>query len=96
VLADRHELASKWFDGPGRTSVKRLRTRLSVHNRNMASQSSMQPLRRSSGEITHERLLRQLGLHRRVYRRRLPHRDPAWARPYISMMADLMDELRPL
>jgi hypothetical protein len=54
----------------------------------------MWPTRRR-GELNRRRLLRRLRRHQRVYRRRLWHRDPAWARPYIEMMADLMDELGP-
>lgn len=91
-LAESHEVATEWFDGPGRESVKRLGQRISLHNRNLGSQTSMRPTKRR-GELTPERLLRRLRRHQSLYRRRRWHRDPAWARPYVAMMAELMDEL---
>jgi hypothetical protein len=93
-LAERHELASDWFDGPGRARVRRISARLSVNNRSLGSQTSLRPAA-VLGEIDRPRLLRRLARYKRLYRRRRWPREPAWARPYIRMMAELMDELEP-
>lgn len=93
-LAERHEVATDWFDGPGRSAVRRIPGRLSVNNRTLGSQTSLRPTARR-GELTRARLLRRLARYKRLYRRRRWPPEPDWARPYMAMMADLMDELEP-
>ena len=89
-----HLVATHWFDGPGRESVKRIRQRISLHNRNMASQTSLRPTAHR-GELTPRRLRRRLLHHQRALPPAPLAPRPPWARPYVAMMADLMDELRP-
>lgn len=80
-------------DGPGRARVAEIKTQLSINNRTLASQTSLRPTERP-GELDRERLLRRLHRYRQIYRRRRWWRDPAWSRPYVAMMAALMDEVR--
>ena len=93
LLAD-HDVASAWFDGPGRDRVKRIGRRLSVNNRTLGSQTSLRPTPRR-GELDRARLLRRLRKHKRLYHRRPWGLGLEWSRPYLAMMADLMDELEP-
>ena len=71
-------------------SVKRVVAGLSVANRNLASQTSLDP---SKPTISHARLIRKLRRYRRLYRR-APPAGVEWCRPYLAMMAELMAELR--
>lgn len=93
-MFEHHLAASQWFDGPGRERVTMISDRLSVHNRNLGSQTSLRPTKRR-GELTAARLRRRLGRHKLLYRRPRWQRTPQWARPYVAMMAELMDELEP-
>jgi hypothetical protein len=93
-LLASHQRACEWFDGPGRQAVKRIRPRLSVHNRTMGSITSLRPHRRR-GELDRTRLVRRLGYFRLLYRRPPWGRGLVWCRPYLAMMADLMDEVKP-
>ena len=90
----QHERACEWFDGAGRESVKRIGERLNVTNRHLGSQTSLRPTMRY-GEIDRARLLRRFRKYKWLYRRRPWGRGLDWCRPYLAMMADLMDELRP-
>jgi hypothetical protein len=91
-LFEHHPSASRWFDGPGRARVTDIRAQLSINNRTLASQTSLRPTKRH-GELDRGRLLRRLHRYRQIYRRRRRWLDPAWSRPYVAMMAALMDEL---
>lgn len=93
-LLAEHAVACGWFDGDGRESVRRISERLSVNNRSLGSQTSLRPTPRS-GEIDRARLLRRLRRYKRLYRRRPWGRGLDWCRPYLAMMAELMDELEP-
>lgn len=93
-MAESHKLATDWFDGPGRDAVRRIPGRPSANNRSLGSQTSLRPTVRR-GELTRARLLRRLARYKRLYRRRRWPREPDWARPYMALMADLMDELEP-
>jgi hypothetical protein len=91
----KHEVASDWFGqriGRGDGSVRRIEAKPSAVNRTLASQTTL-GLERS--EISRSELLSKYRRHRRLYRRRLPP-ELAWSRPYVAMMAELMDELEPL
>jgi hypothetical protein len=92
-LLVEHGFACEWFDGEGRQSVKRFDARLNVTNRHLGSQTSLRPTRR--GELDRARLLRRLRKYKRLYRRRPWGRGLEWCRPYLAMMAELMDELEP-
>lgn len=91
AVCEHHFPATKWFEGPGRDRVKRISGRLSVNNRTLASQTSLRRARRL-GEPTRARLIRRMWRYRLVYRTPWPPR-PAWCRPYVALMASLMDEL---
>jgi hypothetical protein len=93
-MFEHHAFATDWFDGPGRGVVKTIGHRLSVNNRTLGSQTSLRPAT-YLGELDRTRLLRRLRRYKRLYRRRRWQREPAWSRPYLAMMAELMDELEP-
>jgi hypothetical protein len=91
LLAD-HTRASDWFrrriksrDG----GVKRIERRLSLINRTLASQTT---LRWRAQSLTRSQLLRKYDRYRGLYQRSLSL-ELAWAAPYVTMMADLMEEL---
>jgi hypothetical protein len=88
-LFDSHMRATDWYEGPGRGVVKKIDQRLSVINRTLAAQTS---LRTKRGETTRSRLLFRFRRYKKLYNRPRPA-DPAWCRPYVAMMSDLMDEL---
>jgi hypothetical protein len=93
-LLEEHGFACDWFDGPGRDQVKKIGPRLSATNRNLGSQTSLRPTKRR-GELDRARLLRRLRKYKRLYRRPPWGRGLDWSRPYLAMMAELMDELEP-
>jgi hypothetical protein len=105
LLFALHDMATAWFDRPRWGAVKRIDHRLSVVNRSLGSQTSLRPklpllnprARRVAHpklrEITKSDLLLRLRRHKKLYRRWRWQREPAWSRPYVEMMADLMDEL---
>jgi hypothetical protein len=91
LLAD-HTKASRWFESRRRESdggcVRDLSARLSLANRNLGSRTVLRRVDRTT------QLLRRLALYKRLYHRE-PRAELAWARPYVAMMAELMDELEP-
>jgi hypothetical protein len=94
-LFNSHDVATEWFDGHGRRDdVRRIRECLSINNRSLASQTSLRPTTRR-GEIDRTRLVERLAAYKRIYRRRWWQREPTWSRPYVAMMAELMDEVGP-
>lgn len=88
-LLRRHVRASQWFVAGGGKSMKRIDRRLSVMNRTLASTTS---LGGGDPRLTRAMLIRKFRRYRRLYRRRVPH-ELAWCRPYVAMMADLMERL---
>jgi hypothetical protein len=92
TLASFHVKASGWFDDqlerPDGT-IKRIDGRLSVANRNLASQTS---LGHWGPMIDEPALLYKLRRYKRLYRR-APRRDIAWCSPYLQLMDELMAEL---
>ena len=89
-----HVEASRWFGDrirSGDGSVKRVEAELSVANRSLASQTTLGQTRLA---ISRSELLRKFRRYKRLYHRRLPD-DLAWCRPYVAMMAELMNELEP-
>jgi len=85
-----HLTASRHFDeNPGR--VKRLDASLSLHNLNLASQTT---LGKRVPELTRDDLIEKFQGHRALYDRvRLP-RELAWAQPSVAAMAVLMHRIR--
>ncbi len=92
IFARSHVKASGWFDDqleqPDAT-IRRIGDRLSVANRNLASQTS---LGHWGPTISGPALLDKLRHYKRLYRR-APRRDIAWCSPYLQLMDELMAEL---
>jgi hypothetical protein len=88
-LLRSHTSASRWFEAQPDGRVRRLARRLSAMNRTLGSQTSL-GWQRSS--ITRSQLIRKLRSYRALYRKLDPP-ELAWCRPYLAMMADLMDRL---
>ncbi len=82
-----HMRASDWFEQHS-SSVKSLDTPLSIQNRNLASQTT---LLFRTGVMTRARLVRRHRQYRALYAR--PRRHPAWCRPSIARMAELMEAI---
>jgi hypothetical protein len=86
-LLDSHVHASERVEDGTVGPLKRLEQRLSVHNRTLGSQTSL--------AYVHERsqLIRKYHEYMRLYKRRgAPGLE--WCRPYLAMMADIMDRLK--
>jgi len=89
ALAENHMRAGEALrDAPG---VRQLPGRLSVMNRSLASQTTIGHLRPA---VTRGHLLRKHRRYARLYGR-AQEGMPAWSRPYVRMMRDLMLEIRP-
>jgi hypothetical protein len=89
VYLRRHVRAGRWIDGEVTEQVDRLDARLSVMNRTLASQTSLGGKERMPSRAS---LVRRLREYQRLYREvELP--EVPWCRPYLAMMADLMDEV---
>jgi hypothetical protein len=84
-----HVSASGYFDSH-EEKVKRIDGHLSLMNRTIASQTSLEwrkPV------ITKRELIKKFHRYKELYSRiELP--ELAWSKPYIKMMEELMDELR--
>ena len=89
-LLVNHMEASRWFANRTTHDIKRIDAELGVANRTLASQTTL-GMRRH--DFKRSELLRKYRRYRRLYRRPLPP-TLAWCRPYVAMMADLMDELQ--
>jgi hypothetical protein len=93
VVADRETLpllrshidASRWFIAHA-SSVQRVDAALSLQNRNLASQTTLNSVPTSPA------LKRRFRQYQSFYRQPVAE-DLAWAAPYIAMMGDLMDGL---
>lgn len=85
-----HVRAGRYFD-EHRERIVRIRATLGVQNRNVSSQTAM-GWRRPS--ITREELVRSCDRHRALYASLALPPDLAWARPYVTEMAELMARLR--
>lgn len=64
---------------------------MSIHNRSLASQTVMAIGRPT---ISRDELLEAHALHRNLYARTRLSRSLRWARPYVDLMGELMDELK--
>lgn len=89
-LVDSHIRATEWFV-ENEASVKVLGPPLSLHNRNIASQTAL--TFRSGRSMTRSKLLRRLRQYRALYEKG-PRRLPPWTAPWITKMAELMADLR--
>ena len=88
-FVDSHIRASEWFVEHS-TAVTVLNEALSLHNRNLASQTAL--MFRGGRIITRSQLLRRHRQYRSLYARSAK-RLPAWSVPWIGRMAELMESL---
>jgi hypothetical protein len=93
-LFEAHAVANEWAESPSRDALTKIGRRLSIQNQTLGSRTSLSRVKRR-GEIDRTRLLERLAAYKRIYRRRWWQREPAWSRPYVAMMAELMDEVEP-
>jgi hypothetical protein len=85
-----HPDASVYFDEHP-AAVKRIAATLAIQNRNLASQTTL------GGKLfvlDRERLVRALERYRGLYRSYWLRPGLRWARPYVDLMAELMDDVR--
>jgi hypothetical protein len=88
-LVSNHVRASEYFDAHP-SQVRRFRETLGIQNRNMASQTAL-AWRRPS--ISRDELIASFHRYRDLYASwRLP-RELRWARPYVDLMAELMQQI---
>ncbi|HVY60264.1 MAG TPA: hypothetical protein VHF22_01370 [Planctomycetota bacterium] len=78
---------------PGR--IQRIDRRLALQNRSLASTTTLGWRRGGPRELTEPQLLRKFAKYRSLYRSWRPPEGLEWSAPYIGMMRDLMDRLRP-
>lgn len=94
-ILGNHMTASRWFAprlGDGLAAgVKRLDGELSIANRTLASMTSLRIHHPRHG-FGRSELIRKYRKYKALYRKREPT-TPDWARPYVAMMAELMEEL---
>ncbi len=95
-LAANHLLASNALRGS--PDVRELRAVLSLMNRTLSSQTTLRPptgFGRRRAEVTREHLVRRYRRYRSLYVEGA-RRAPAWSRPYVARMGELMEtvELR--
>jgi hypothetical protein len=89
ALLRSHGRASEWF-GREAASVRRVERRLSTMNRTLGSQTS---LAMGKPALTRSQLVRKCRRYKKLYDKEVTP-ELAWCRPYLAMMADLMDQLR--
>ena len=95
AILGNHMTASRWFaprvsEGTA-SGVKRVEGELSIANRTLASMTSLR-VHHTRHHFRRGELVRKYRRYRRLYRRR-EATVPDWSRPYVEMMAELMDEL---
>jgi len=88
-LLSSHVGASEWLKSQKPGGVVKIERRLSVMNRTLASQTS---LAIGKPSITRSQLIRKYHRYKRLYRK-VEVSELAWCRPYVGMMAELMDQL---
>jgi len=86
-----HMRASEYFDAHP-SDVRRIPATLAVQNRNLASQTALAWGRPS---ISRDELLAVFRRYRDLYSSPRLAAALSWARPYVDLMADLMQEIRP-
>jgi integrase len=84
-IARSHLRAHEYFKRGANGQVKTIERRLSLMNRNLASQTTL-GLKRSS--VTRAQLVSKLRQYRRLYRK-ADLRGLEWALPYVELMAEL-------
>jgi hypothetical protein len=89
LVLRKHTVASERF-GSEPLRVRRIDRRLSIMNRTLASQTSLGFLRPT---IRRSELLRKARRYRALYAAPVGP-ELAWCRPYVRMMAELMQRLR--
>jgi hypothetical protein len=91
-MFDSHVLASRWVEAHPRGRLRSIERRLSAMNRTLASQTS---LALGKPTVTRAECLHKLRRYRALYRAPIAP-ELEWSRPYLAMMAELMDELEVL
>ncbi|MGH2992333.1 MAG: hypothetical protein ACRDL1_02210, partial [Solirubrobacterales bacterium] len=89
-LLASHVSASRWVEEREANGMRRIERRLSIMNRTLASQTSLAPKRSS---ISRRRLMWRFHRYKTLYRAATAP-ELSWCRPYVGMMAELMEELR--
>lgn len=84
-----HTKASNWF-WSHEGDVKKINMCLSVMNRTLASQTSLDFQKNS---ISRAKLVRKFLLYKRLYKKPIAN-ELNWCKPYKDMMASLMEELK--
>lgn len=96
LLLNSHVAASKAFEEE-KGRVKKISRHLSVMNRTLASQTSLGRPRLSSKRewttLRKSELIRKYHRYKKVYEE-VTDSELSWCRPYLSMMLDLMHELK--
>jgi hypothetical protein len=89
-LAQNHVAASEYFQArPGHRRY--IRAALSIHNRSLASQTALGWFRPT---ITRDELIERFERYRTLYARTHLSRALRWAEPYVSLMCELMADLK--
>jgi len=87
-LLSSHVHASRWVARRKAEGMRRIERRLSVMNRTLASQTS---LAHEKSSISRRRLIRRFHSYKTLY---ATEPELGWCRPYVALMAELMEELR--
>jgi len=90
-LTGPHMLAHRHFQATPE-QVKYLPAALSMHNRSLASQTT---LGMGSRPLTRDELMERFDRYRTLYAKPYLSRGLRWAAPYITLMSELMDALKP-
>ena len=92
-ILGNHVAASRWFEPRIGGDVKRVQRELSAANRTLASMTSLR-IELSPRRFDRAQLLRKFRRYQRLYHE-VDTGELDWARPYVTMMAELMDQLEP-
>lgn len=85
-----HATASRYFEAHA-TAIRRIPWTLAVQNRNLASQTTLNPKRRG---VRRAELVMLFEKHRRLYDGWRPTAELEWVSPYVAEMRTLMGEIR--
>ena len=92
-ILGNHITASRWFKPRIGGDVKRVQRELSVANRTLASMTSLR-IHHPRHSFGRAELLRRFQRYKRLYHD-VDTGGLDWSRPYVTMMAELMDQLEP-
>jgi len=92
-ILGNHVTASGWFKPRIGGDVRRVQGELSAANRTLASMTSLR-IELSPRRFGRAQLLRKFRRYQRLYHE-VDTGELDWSRPYVTMMAELMDQLEP-